>query len=70
MRSLATILENYPMALHPKFKFNGIVMSEEEYLKTEHNAEIRREYYDNQAYVMADSKRNHNILSGNIAGEL
>ncbi|KJV06222.1 Uma2 family endonuclease [Methylocucumis oryzae] len=57
------------MALQPKSESDGIAMTEEEYLRTEPDVEVRREYYDGRAYAMAGSKRNHNILSGNIAGE-
>jgi|GEM_PF-5909284 len=45
------------------------LMTEEEYLKSEPYFDVRREYYEGQAYAMADSKRNHNILSGNLVGE-
>lgn len=45
----------------------GIPMTEEEYLATEPDSEVRREYYDGRAYAMTGSKRNHNILTGNIA---
>lgn len=57
------------MALQPKSESNGIAMTEEEYLRTEPDSEVRREYYDGRAYAMTGSKRNHNILSGNLAGE-
>ncbi len=57
------------MALAPKPEPDGRVMSEEEYLKTESYSDVRREYYEGRAYAMAGSKRNHNILSGNLAGE-
>lgn len=48
---------------------NGIAMTEEEYLATEPDSEVRREYYNGKAYAMAGANRNHNILLGNIAGE-
>ncbi len=54
------------MALQPKSESDGIAMSEEEYLRTEPDAEVRHEYYDGRAYAMASSKRNHNILSGTL----
>jgi Uma2 family endonuclease len=57
------------MALHPKAESTGVCMSEEHYLATEPDSEVRREYYDGRAYAMAGAKRNHNILSGNLAGE-
>lgn len=55
------------MALPPDDAPEGILMSETDYLRTEPDADVRREYIEGRAYAMAGSKRNHNILSGNIA---
>jgi Uma2 family endonuclease len=61
--------ENNAMALQPKSESEGICMTEEEYLASEPYSEVRREYIDGRAYAMDGSKRNHNILSGNISRE-
>jgi len=55
------------MRPQPLFKDEGIPMTEEEYLASEPSSEVRREYYNGKAYAMAGSKRNHNILTGNLA---
>ena len=47
----------------------GISMSEEEYLATEPNSEVRREYIDGHAYAMSGASSNHNLLAGNLFGE-
>lgn len=57
------------MALTQKPQPDARLMTEEEYLKSEPYSDVRRKYYDGLAYAMAGSKRNHNILSGNLAGE-
>lgn len=57
------------MALYPKIDSDGIAMTEEAYLKMESVSEVRHEYYDGHAYAMGGTNRNHNILSGNLAGE-
>lgn len=55
------------MRPQPLFKDDGIAMTEEDYLASEPDAEARREYYNGKAYAMAGSRRNHNILTGNLA---
>lgn len=44
-------------------------LSEAEYLATELNSDIRREYINGHIYAMAGASANHNILSLNIASE-
>jgi len=55
------------MRPQPLFKDAGILMTEEEYLATEPDSELRREYYNGKAYAMAGANRNHNILVSTIA---
>lgn len=57
------------MALLSNQEQQGICLPEDEYLLTEPGSMVRREYYDGQAYAMGGSKRNHNLLAGNIARE-
>ncbi len=47
----------------------GIPMSEDAYLATEPNADVRREYIDGKAYAMAGATYNHHLLAGNLFGE-
>jgi Uma2 family endonuclease len=53
-----------PTALVPELL--GISMTEEEYLRTEPDSEVRREYIDGRAYAMGGASFNHNIISTNI----
>jgi Uma2 family endonuclease len=62
------IPENHSMALHPKSE--GICMTEAEYLASESNSEVRREYINGRAYAMAGESVNHNTLSANILRKL
>lgn len=58
------------MALRAKFESeNTCHLSEAEYLATESDSEVRREYIDGQLYAMAGGSANHNILTLNIASE-
>lgn len=41
-------------------------MTEQEYLRTERIAQVKREYIDGQVCAMAGAKINHNLLSTNI----
>lgn len=61
--------ENYPMALQPKSESDGIAMSEEEYLRTEPDAEVRHEYIDGRAYAMSGASTNHIRITANITRE-
>lgn len=49
-----------------RLKSDGIVITEAEYLASEPNAEIRREYLDGRAYAMAGAKRNHRRITDNL----
>ncbi|MEQ1528557.1 MAG: Uma2 family endonuclease [Methylococcales bacterium] len=55
------------MALQPQIEFDGIAMTEDEYLSCERSADISYEYLDGHAYAMTGSKKNHNLLTMNIA---
>lgn len=57
------------MALQPPFESEGICMTEEEYLKTEKDSDVRREYIDGRAYAMAGASVNHIRITANIARE-
>ncbi|MEQ1638558.1 MAG: Uma2 family endonuclease [Methylococcales bacterium] len=58
--------ENNAMALQPKSESEGTAMTEAEYLGTEPDSEVRREYIDGRAYAMAGATRNHISISANI----
>ena len=45
---------------------DSIPMSEAEYLLTEPDSEVRREYIDGRAYTMAGASRIHNLISANV----
>ncbi|WP_394753587.1 Uma2 family endonuclease [Crenothrix sp.] len=60
---------NTTMALSAKSEPENAYLSEAEYLVTEPDSEVRREYINGQLYAMAGGSANHNILSGNIFGE-
>jgi len=45
-------------------------MTEAEYLATEVYSELKREYIDGYVYAMAGAKVSHNLIVGNIHGEL
>ena len=47
-----------------------IYLTEDEYLKTEPAAKVRREYIDGQVYALAGAGYNHNCIAGNIFGNL
>jgi len=61
--------ENLDMALQPNLEAEGIMMSEQEYLMTEPDSQIRREYIDGRAYAMAGTSINHARITGNIFSE-
>lgn len=44
-------------------------LSEEEYLASEPQSPVKREYIDGQAYAMAGAGYNHNCIAANILGE-
>ncbi len=48
---------------------NGNYLDEEEYLASELNSEIKREYIDGQVYALAGTGYNHNCIAGNLYGE-
>lgn len=48
---------------------DNIYLSEEEYLATEENSEVKREYIDGHVYAMAGASNDHGRLAGNIFGE-
>lgn len=62
-------LENNVIVAQPKLVSDAICMTEAEYLASEPDSEIRREYINGRIYAMAGASSNHNILSGNIFGE-
>lgn len=43
------------------------IMTEAEYLASEPDSEVKREYIDGQVFAMAGAKRNHNHLTMNVA---
>ena len=45
-------------------------LTEAEYLATERAAETKSEFYDGEMFAMAGARRNHNLIAGNIFGEL
>jgi len=57
------------MALQPNVDSEGIEMTEAEYLSSEPDSEVRREYIDGRAYAMAGASTNHIRISANILGE-
>ena len=46
------------------------ILTEEEYLSFERASNVRHEYISGRAYAMAGATREHNLITGNIAGEL
>lgn len=46
------------------------ILTEEEYLSFERSSSIRHEYLSGQIYAMAGATREHNLITGNTAGEL
>ncbi len=52
------------MALYDDY--DGIYLSEEDYLKTELSSEVKREYIDGRVYAMAGASYNHNCIAVNI----
>ncbi|MEY3288763.1 MAG: hypothetical protein RLZZ419_1005, partial [Pseudomonadota bacterium] len=44
--------------------------STEEYLALERCASSKSEFHDGEIYAMTGANRNHNLVSGNICGEL
>jgi Uma2 family endonuclease len=46
------------------------ILTEEEYLSFERSADVRHEYLSGQLYAMAGATREHNLITGNVAGEL
>lgn len=47
----------------------GVFLTEAEYLASEPDSEIKREYIDGQVYAMAGAGYNHNCIAANILGE-
>jgi Uma2 family endonuclease len=45
-------------------------LTEEEYLSFERSSNVRHEYLSGQIYAMAGATREHNLITGNVAGEL
>jgi Uma2 family endonuclease len=45
-------------------------LTEAEYLAIEREAETKSEFYDGEMFAMAGARRNHNLIAGNIFGEL
>ncbi len=52
------------MALHPEQPSN--FLSEEEYLLTEPDSQVKREYIDGQVFAMAGAGYNHNCIAANM----
>ena len=46
------------------------MLTEKEYISFERTSAIRHEYLAGQVYAMAGATREHNLITGNIAGEL
>jgi Uma2 family endonuclease len=46
------------------------ILTEAEYLAFERSADVRHEYSSGQIYAMAGATREHNLITGNVAGEL
>lgn len=46
------------------------IFTEEEYLAFERTSNVRHEYLAGQLYAMAGATREHNLITGNVAGEL
>lgn len=66
MKSTITInLTENAMAVQPPSI--AVCMTEDEYLNTEQTSEVKREYIDGYVYAMAGAKRNHNLLTMNVA---
>ncbi|WP_262965776.1 Uma2 family endonuclease [Methylobacter psychrophilus] len=49
---------------------NPIHYSTEQYLALERSASSKSEFHDGEIYAMTGANRNHNLVSGNICGEL
>ncbi|SJM89890.1 conserved hypothetical protein [Crenothrix polyspora] len=63
------IPENSVTATQAKSSSEAMRVTETDYLASEPDSEVRREYIDGRIYAMAGASSNHNILSGNIFGE-
>lgn len=46
------------------------ILTEEEYLAFERSSEIKHEYLSGHIYAMVGATREHNLITGNVAGEL
>lgn len=57
------------MALQPQSESDGIAMTEQDYLRTELNAEVRHEYINGRAYAMTGASTNHIRITANITRE-
>lgn len=57
------------MAYNPAVKKSEL-MTEEEYLAFERAALEKHEFIDGHVYKMAGATREHNLITGNVAGEL
>jgi Uma2 family endonuclease len=45
-------------------------LTPEEYLSIERKAEYKRDYFDGEIYAMTGASREHNLITGNVYGEL
>jgi Uma2 family endonuclease len=46
------------------------ILTEEEYLSFERSSNVRHEYLSGHIYAIAGATREHNLITGNVAGEL
>src|ERR1035438_1905026 len=53
------------MATHPK-----TLLTPEQYLEIERNAEYKSEYYQGEMFAMAGAKPAHNLINGNLFAQL
>ena len=49
---------------------SSAVLTEEEYLSFERSSNVKHEYLSGHIYAMAGAIREHNLITGNVAGEL
>jgi Uma2 family endonuclease len=57
------------MALHTKPDTESGYMTETDYLSSELNSEVKREYIDGHIYAMGGASNNHSRITGNVFGE-
>ncbi len=58
------------MARQFEFNSENTYMTEAEYLASEPNAEVKREYIDGRVYAMAVASNNHSRITGNVLREV